>query len=129
MLNKVVFDSSAFIALLAKEKSYSFLRSHLKNAIISAVSLADVYKYCIEEQNLTKDDCLKLTELSGLKVIEFCNEQALISAYIISQTKPYGLSLGDRACLALALYKKSPIVTCDKIWERVKLNVEIFIAS
>ena len=129
MPNKVIFDSSAFITLLSKEKGYSFLRSHLKNAFISTVTLADVYKYCIEEQNLTQDDCRRLTELSGLKVIDFCNEQALISADIISQTKPFGLSVIDRACLALGLYKKSPIVTCNKVWEQIKLDVEIFIAS
>ena len=128
MPNKVIFDSSAFITLLSKEKGYSFLRSHLKNAFISTVTLADVYKYCIEEQNLTQDDCRRLTELSGLKVIDFCNEQALISADMISQTKPLGLTSSDMACLALAIHKKSPIVACDKIWEKVELGIEFLMA-
>ena len=48
MASKIVFDSSALIMLFAKEKGYEFIRQHMKNAIISSVNIAEVYKYCIE---------------------------------------------------------------------------------
>ena len=128
MANKIVFDSSVLIMLFAKEPGYESVRQNLKHAIISTVNIAEVYKYCIEVQNLTEDDCRNLIKLSGIKIIDFCEEQALISAKIIKQTKQYGLSLGDRGCLALAMSKNYSIFTCDKIWQKVDLGVEFIMA-
>ena len=48
MASKIVFCSSALIMLFAKEKGYEFIRQHMKNAIISSVNIAEVYKYYIE---------------------------------------------------------------------------------
>lgn len=128
MANKIVFDSSALIMLFAKESGYKSVRQNLKHAIISSINIAEVYKYCIEVQNLTEDDCRNLIKLSGIKIINFCEEQALITAKIIKKTKQYGLSLGDRGCIALAMFKNYPILTCDKIWQKVDLDIEFIMA-
>jgi len=128
MANKIVFDSSALIMLFAKEPGYESVRQNLKHAIISSVNIAEVYKYCIAVQNLTEDDCRNLIKLSGIKIIDFCEEQALITAKIIKQTKEYGLSLGDKGCIALAMFKNYPVLTCDKIWQKVDLDVEFVMA-
>jgi len=128
MANKIIFDSSALIMLFAKEPGYESVRQNLKHAIISSVNIAEVYKYCIAVQNLTEDDCRNLIKLSGIKIIDFCEEQALITAKIIKQTKEYGLSLGDRGCIALAMFKNYPVLTCDKIWQKVDLDVEFVMA-
>ena len=128
MANKIVFDSSALIMLFAKELGYESIRHYMKSAIISSVNIAEVYKYCIEAQNLIEDDCRDLIKLSGIKIIDFCEEQALITAKIIKQTKQYGLSLGDRSCIALAMFKDYPVLTCDKIWQKVDLGIEFIMA-
>lgn len=128
MANKIVFDSSALIMLFAKEPGYESVRQNLKHAIISSINIAEVYKYCIAVQNLTEDDCRNLIKLSSIKIIDFCEEQALITAKIIKQTKEYGLSLGGRGCIALAMFKNYPILTCDKIWQKVDLDVEFIMA-
>lgn len=128
MADKVVFDSSALIMLFAKEPGYEFVKQNLRHAIISSVNIAEVYKYCIEVQNLTEGDCRNLIKLSGIKIIDFCGEQALITARIIKKTKQYGLSLGDRGCIALAMFKNYPILTCDKIWQKVDLDIEFIMA-
>ena len=86
MANKIVFDSSALIMLFAKEPGYESVRQNLKHAIISSVNIAEVYKYCIAVQNLTEDDCRNLIKLSGIKIIDFCEEQALITAKIIKKS-------------------------------------------
>ena len=122
MADKIVFDSSALIMLFAKEPGYESVRQNLKHAIISSVNIAEVYKYCIDVQNLTPEDCQNLVKLSGIKIIDFCEEQALITAKIIKETKRYGISLGDRSCIALAMLKACPVLTCDKI--RQKLDLE-----
>jgi PIN domain nuclease of toxin-antitoxin system len=127
-MSKIVFDSSALIALFAKENGYQLIKTHMKDGIISSVNIAEVYKYCIETQNLTEDEAKTLVQLSDIKIIDFCPQQALISAKIIHDTKLHGLSLGDRACIALAILKKHPILTCDKIWQKLDLNVEFIMA-
>jgi ribonuclease VapC len=38
---------------------------------------------------------------------------------------PYGLSLGDRACLALALTRGEPAVTADRQWAQLDLGIRI----
>ena len=47
MNNKIIFDASAVVALLAKEKGFAVIKRHLKNAIISSVNISEVYKYCV----------------------------------------------------------------------------------
>lgn len=128
MINKIVFDSSALITLFAKEPGYEKVKQNMKHAIISSINIAEVYKYCFDVQNLIEEDCRNLIKLCGIKIIDFCEEQALISAKIIKSTKQYGLSLGDRGCIALAILKNCPILTCDKIWQKVDLDLEFIMA-
>ena len=128
MVSNIVFDSSVLIMLFAKEPGYEAVRGYMRHAIISTINIAEVYKYCIEVQNLGPDDCRNLIKLCGIKIIDFCEQQALISATIIKNTKQYGLSLGDRGCIALATLKNCPILTCDKIWQKVDLNIEFIMA-
>jgi PIN domain nuclease of toxin-antitoxin system len=40
-------------------------------------------------------------------------------------TKPLGLSLEDRCCLALAERERLPALTADHAWTNVPLNVEV----
>jgi PIN domain nuclease of toxin-antitoxin system len=128
MVSNIVFDSSVLIMLFAKEPGYESVRRYMRNAIISTINIAEVYKYCIEVQNLSEEDCRNLIKLTGIKIIDFCEQQALISAKIIKNTKQYGLSLGDRGCIALATLKNCSILTCDKIWQKVDLNIEFIMA-
>jgi PIN domain nuclease of toxin-antitoxin system len=127
-MSKIVFDASTLIALFAKEKGYEFIKKHMKDAIISSVNIAEVYKYCIETQDLSEDEAKKLVKLSDIKIIEFTGEQALISASLVNKTKQYGLSLGDRACIALGISRSHDIITCDQIWHKLDVGVKIMMA-
>jgi PIN domain nuclease of toxin-antitoxin system len=127
-MSKIVFDASTLIALFAKEKGYELIKKHMKDAVISSVNIAEVYKYCIETQNLSADEAKKLVKLSDIKIIEFTEDQALISAILITKTKKYGLSMGDRACIALAISQSYYIITCDQIWQKLDVGVKIMMA-
>jgi PIN domain nuclease of toxin-antitoxin system len=50
---------------------------------------------------------------------------AQIAAELILATKPFGLSLGDRACLALAIERKATVYTTDRAWKSLSLGIEI----
>jgi PIN domain nuclease of toxin-antitoxin system len=40
-------------------------------------------------------------------------------------TKPYGLSLGDRACLALAIQRNATVYTTDRDWSKLSIGIKI----
>ena len=64
--------------------------------------------------------------------MSFCNEvfsfdpaQATVAGGLVASTRSVGLSLGDRACLALAMLLKAPVYTTDRLWKKLHLGVEI----
>jgi PIN domain nuclease of toxin-antitoxin system len=57
----------------------------------------------------------------------FTDEQARIAAELKRITRPFGLSLGDRACLALAIDRKATVYTTDKAWKQFDLGIEVVV--
>ncbi len=68
---------------------------------------------------------IKFLTVNFVFVEDFNIEQTIIAGSFISATKDYGLSLGDRACLALAKYKNIPVLTADKTWSKLNLGIKI----
>ena len=57
----------------------------------------------------------------------FTSQHAKLVGDLVAQTRPLGLSLGDRACLALGLSLKAPVYTADKSWKKVKVGARIHV--
>lgn len=57
--------------------------------------------------------------------VDFDGDQALLAGQLRRQTRHRGLSLGDRACLALALTQKGTVYTTDRAWLSLELGLEI----
>jgi PIN domain nuclease of toxin-antitoxin system len=55
----------------------------------------------------------------------FDEERANIAGNLIAQTRPVRLSLGDLACLALALASKAQVYTADRSWKNLKVRVHM----
>ena len=49
-------------------------------------------------------------------------EQSFDIAFLKKSTKHKGLSIGDRACIALGIKMKLPIYTADKVWADLDLE-------
>ena len=64
-------------------------------------------------------------EALGLALLPFTTEDAETSAKLWPETRALGLSLGDRACLALALRLSLPALTADQAWRQVEVGVEV----
>jgi ribonuclease VapC len=87
---------------------------------ISAVNYNEVLTKLIDRgapEDKIADSIMQLE----LKVLPYDEEQAVQSAWLRSSTKQYGLSLGDRACIALAQAHKARVLTADRVWG--KLNI------
>jgi len=52
-------------------------------------------------------------------------QQAKITGILLSNTRAFGLSLGDRACLALALEHNAPVYTSDRLGKNLKIGIRI----
>ena len=120
----VVLDASALLAYLQDEPGGERVKAVLGQAVLSAVNWAEVVGKAIDREVDThglREDL----EALGLRIESFSAAQADISGHLKRSTKRLGLSLGDRACLALAIEKGERILTADRIWERLRLGVGI----
>ena len=122
-----VFDASALLVLLNKEPGYEVIEKYLPDAIMSAVNFAEVITVLVSI-GVPHTEAVNLSSELINEIIPFDTTQAAISAELRQITKPFGLSLGDRACLALAQQKKLPVITSDKIWGKLKFSFEIIMA-
>jgi PIN domain nuclease of toxin-antitoxin system len=60
-----------------------------------------------------------------LELVPHDEKQAFITGELRTVSKAYGLSLGDRACLALGIVKQLPVLTADRIWLNVPVQAEV----
>lgn len=93
-------------------------------ALLSAVNLTEVHGKLIQKGFPASLSWRKIVSLQ-CDVCYFTDEQARIAAELIQVTKPLGLSLGDRACLALAVQRKAAVYTTDAAWKNLNLGIEI----
>ena len=121
-----VLDASAILALLQNEPGADYVRARVErtNSIISAVNLAEV-GYKMVEHGLSGAQVRETMIEFGVEVRPFDAEQAMILADLYVPTKNLGLSLADRACLALAQLMGLPALTADHAWRDVDPDIEI----
>jgi PIN domain nuclease of toxin-antitoxin system len=121
----VVVDSSVLLAVIHQEQgSEKVTPELLAQAIISTVNLAEVHGKLLS-WGWPADEAWEDATGSVREVIPFTAEHAKTAGRLIGQTRSLGLSLGDRACLALAVALKAPVYTADRSWKGLKLGVKI----
>lgn len=122
---RVVLDASAIMALHLHERGATAVRRALaRGAVSSAVNVAEVLtKSAAADGNPEKDlrDLLGV----GLRAVEFTLEDATVCAALRRETRERGLSLGDRACLALGRRLQLPVLTADRAWAELDVGVDI----
>jgi len=121
----VILDASAVIALLSNEKGHEVVAPLLSKAVMGSVNVAEVARFLIERNGLTKGEVSGIVQSLIERVIPFDDALALTSAEIIHHTKSLGLSLGDRSCIALGLHTNYPIYTADKAWSNLTLGCKV----
>jgi len=126
-VNRIVLDSSVLLALLNREPGADKLTPELlSNATSSTVNLAEVQTKLVSE-GVSPDEAWENTLSPIREAMPFTTEQAEIAGSLVAQTRPLGLSLGDRACLALGISLQAPIYTADKAWKGLKVGVRIHV--
>ncbi len=119
-----VLDASAVLALLFDEPGADTVAEHIATgATMSTVNLAEVATVLVRngrDPNTVLD--LLWTQVD---VLAFTDADALTTAQLYPLVSPRGLSLGDRACLALAQRLDAPAVTAEHLWADLDLDITI----
>lgn len=124
-MNSIVLDASVLIAMLNQEPGADKITPDLfSRSVSSTVNLAEVQSKLVD-RGVPADDAWKATINSVNEALPFTAEQAKAAGSLIAETRPLGLSLGDRACLSLAIALGAPVYTTDRSWRNLKLGVRI----
>ncbi len=127
MTKAVVLDASALLALLNKEPGAVVVEEILSHSIMSAVNVAEVMAELYVKLNLPIEHAQGIVITLVNKIVPFDLKLAAEAAKLRKETKSLGLSLGDRACLALSKELHLPIYTADKVWGKLHFPNEIIL--
>lgn len=121
-----VLDASALLALLLGEPSNEKARAVLTEAAMSAVNFAEVVGHFARHGANERDIRLVLDPLP-IERVGFDENLAVAAGLLLPATRRAGLSLGDRACLALASRLGVRALTADRSWQTIAaaMGVEI----
>ncbi len=115
------------LALIHQEPGYEKLTAPLlAQAVASTVNLSEVQSKLVS-RGWAPHEAWEDATSPVREAVPFDAEQARIAGDLIADTRPLGLSLGDRACLALALTLEAPAYTCERAWKRLRLKVPIHV--
>ena len=119
-----VLDSSVLIAILKSEHLDDDVLDVIEGAFISAVNLAEVWT---KVYDLGLTNAPRTREAFSLldRIEPFTESQARLAASLRPATRHAGLSLGDRACLALALEIAGEVYTADRQWTNISVGCNI----
>ncbi len=127
-MSKVVLDTSALLALINNEMGKEKVISVLQNSIMSSVNVAEAVSILTARFKMPTEIVKSIIQKFIETTVSFTEEQAYIAGelHIINMEKKLNLSIGDRACLALAIDLQIPVYTADRLWKDLKLdNVDI----
>jgi ribonuclease VapC len=119
-----VFDASVILASILQEPGHEEFLDLASGALASTVNIAEA-RARLSDRGLDRKGIDEAIEYISLSLVSFDAEQAKLSADIRGKTRGAGLSLGDRACLALAMQQNAVAYTADRAWANVDVPVEV----
>ena len=123
-MDEVVLDASAVLAYIYGEPGAEVVAPALDRAIVSSVNLSEVVAKLAESGSSHGQIRRDLNRLD-MRIVPFDEDQAYRAGMMRPATRRFGLSLGDRACLALGQIINSPVMTAERVWPEVPLDLEV----
>lgn len=124
-MNSRVLDASALLALLAREPGWETVQAALRHqAHVSAVNWAEVVGK-LSDIGMAANDIREVLQLLPVAIVPADAELAVQVGLLRTSTRQLGLSLADRACLALAARLGVPALTADRVWTGLELGIQV----
>jgi PIN domain nuclease of toxin-antitoxin system len=112
------------MAFLDNEPGSEVVRSLIFHSNVSTVSLAEAYSI-LAKRGEDGIAVFKEVRFAMGEVVPFTERQAEIAGALRASTQQAGLSLGDRACLALAIDLNGDVYTTDRVWATLNLPCKV----
>jgi ribonuclease VapC len=126
-MSDIVLDASAILAIILGEPGAEHLTTALlARSVCSTVNLAEVMAK-LSSRGWSEAEAWEDATTPIRAAVPFDEEQARLSASLVQLTRPLGLSLGDRSCIALGLTLQVPVYTADKLWNKLKLPIRVHV--
>ena len=120
-----VLDASALLAVVLQEPGAARVEQEiLDDSFIGAVNFAEVVTTMLVRGSSEADVRAILGNIS-VEIVPFDEELAYRAGLLRPATRAAGLSLGDRACLALAERLSLPAMTSDRVWATLQLDTQL----
>ncbi len=127
-MQRVVLDASAMMAFLYDEPGGGAVEALLLNqdaeVSVSSVNLCEVVTL-LTADSVSPEEIRENLELFAGSFVDFNVEMAMRAGEMSASTRSAGLSLGDRACLALAAEAGAVAWTTDRAWKKIKSDAEV----
>lgn len=123
-MSEIVLDASALLAHILKEPGGDAVGATLADARASAVNLAEVVQR-LSDRGLDDRHISELLDELPCRIDPFTAVDGRSAGLLRRDTRRRGLSLGDRACLTLAMSLNLPVLTADRAWAELDLGVEV----
>lgn len=126
----MLLDTSAVLGFLNSEPGKEIVEKALLSgqACISTVNQTEVLSKLLD-WGLSLDEAQLALQKLAVQPVPFSEETALETARLRPLTREYGLSLGDRACLATARLQQCSVLTGDREWLKVADKLGVTISS
>ncbi|KQN36428.1 twitching motility protein PilT [Sphingomonas sp. Leaf407] len=125
-MNKLryVLDSSALLCVMFEEEGAEHVAARLPGAMISASNYAEVVAKLVD-RGMPPADIVTIMADLDIEVVPVDRQQAELAGLMRATTAGLGLSLGDRACLALAQIRRTTALTTDRVWSNLEIDVTV----
>ncbi len=123
-MNRTVLDASAILCLLNQEIGMEQVTKVLSNSVMSTVNVAEAYSK-LYEVGVPNEEINNIFKELTFTIIPFDQIMAHQTGQLRPLTRAFGLSLGDRACLATAICLNLPVMTTDKVWQKLDIGIDV----
>jgi ribonuclease VapC len=124
MSEKYIIDSSALIMAIYQEYSKIDLTAYFANSCMHHINVSEVIAVLIRD-GMPEQASWEIVETTISETIATNFDQAKLAANIRVHNKEYGISTGDSFCLAAAKLLGHTVITADKVWTELKLDLKV----
>jgi len=123
-VSSFVLDASALLALLNEEPGKEIVEDAIGECSISAVNYCEVIGKLIDA-GVPDDDARQTIDLVNIEIVDVDPTMAFRAAVLRRTMRKFGLSLGDRCCLALGVSRQATVLTSDSTWSKLKIGLKV----
>jgi ribonuclease VapC len=120
----IAVDSSAILAVLFQEPGAARALEKMSGGMMSAVNYAETGAKLIA-RGWGREEWEEVVDSFGLTLVPFDRRMAVLSGAMAPDFAPRGVSFADRACIVLGMIEKLPVLTGDRKWASLGLELEV----